>query len=144
MNVVKRKHFDIPSMLDDLLQTDWLGGTTHVQGVTTKTPAVNIVETDEDFKVDVAAPGIAKEAFNIALEKDVLTISAENKVEDTKTTEKYTRKEFNYSSFKRSFKLPVTVDKNNISASYEHGVLRVALPKREEDKVKPLRTIDIS
>ena len=156
MNLVKRKQADFPSIFDELFQTDWFGGIAN-QGVNNTTiPATNIKESADNFILEVAAPGKTKEDFNLSLDHDVLTISAEitkevenadANSEDTETNlakEKYTRKEFSFESFKRSFKLPQTVNKEAINATYTNGILQVALPKREEDKVKPKRTIEIS
>ena len=129
-----------------MFKTDWLGGTTNVNSIGTSIPAVNIQETEESFSVEVAAPGKTKEDFNIELENDVLTISSEDKKEN-ETTEKngrYTRKEFSYSTFKRAFSLPDSVDSEKISAQYNNGVLEILLPKREEAKVQAKRMIEIS
>lgn len=133
-------HF--PSVLDELLNTDWLGGRT--QTATKITPAVNVIEKDDSFAVEVAAPGLKKEDFNIELNNDLLTISAEQHQEaETKETGKYTRREFGYASFKRSFNLPESVNTAEISAAYEQGILTLGLPKREEAQVQPARMIEI-
>ncbi len=144
MNIVKSKNVDFPSIFDELFPADWLGGIANQVASTTNTPAVNIKETADDFTLEVAAPGKVKEDFILALDHDVLTISTEEKEEKVETKDKYTRKEFSFSSFKRSFKLPQTINKEEINATYTNGILYVALPKREEDKVKPKRTIEIS
>ena len=136
----------LPSVFDDMFKTDWLGGTPNVNSIGTSIPAVNIMETEDSFNVEVAAPGKAKEDFNIELDNDVLTISSEDKKEN-ETTDKigrFTRKEFSYSTFKRAFSLPDSVDSAKISATYNNGVLEIALPKKEEAKVQAKRLIDIS
>lgn len=147
MSLIKRNETGwLPSVFDDMFRTDWLGGTTNVNSIGTSIPAVNIREDDDSFNVQVAAPGKSKEDFNIELDNDVLTISAEEKKEN-ETTDKngrFTRKEFSYSNFKRSFSLPDSVDSTRISASYNNGVLEIALPKKEEAKVQAKRMIDIS
>ena len=106
-------------------------------------PAVNIKETEEGYGLEVAAPGFAKEDFKIDLDHDLLTISVEkeNKTEEEKNG--YTRREFNYASFKRSFTLPETVDREKIQASYTNGILNVGLPKKEQEQ-KLKRNISIS
>tara|TARA_R100000789_G_C2975209_1_gene141861 strand:+ start:188 stop:655 length:468 start_codon:yes stop_codon:yes gene_type:complete len=146
MSLIKRNEANwLPSVFDDMFKTDWLGGTTNVNSIGTSIPAVNIQETEESFSVEVAAPGKTKEDFNIELENDVLTISSEDKKEN-ETTEKngrYTRKEFSYSTFKRAFSLPDSVDSEKISAQYNNGVLEILLPKREEAKVQAKRMIEI-
>jgi len=107
-------------------------------------PSVNVIETDDDYRIEVAAPGLAKEDFDVNIEDNSLTISAEVKTEGTETTDKYTRREFNYSSFKRNFNLPDTVNVKDIAAGYENGVLTLTLPKREEAKPQPARKIEIA
>lgn len=147
MSLIKRNEATwLPSVFDDMFKTDWLGGTTNVNSIGTSIPAVNIQETEDSFSVEVAAPGKMKEDFNIELDNDVLTISAEDKKENETTAKngRYTRKEFSYNTFKRAFSLPESVDSKKISASYNNGVLEILLPKREEAKVQAKRMIDIS
>ncbi len=144
MSLVKRTD-RLPFLFDDFFTTDWLGGTTNANKIGFNTPAVNVQETDDSFVLELAAPGFAKEDFNIQLDNDILTISSEAKSEkENEEKGKYTRKEFNYSTFKRSFNLPDTVDGTRIEASYDNGLLLVALPKKEEAKVQPKRLIEIS
>ncbi|APU69239.1 MAG: Hsp20/alpha crystallin family protein [Bacteroidota bacterium] len=146
MSLIKRNENWLPSVFDDMFKTDWLGGTTNVNSIGTSIPAVNIKESDDSFRVEVAAPGKAKEDFNIELDNDVLTISSENKNEQETASEngRFTRKEFSYSTFKRAFSLPESVDSAKISASYNNGVLEIALPKKEEAKVQAKRMIEIA
>lgn len=107
-------------------------------------PSVNIIENDDYFDVEVAAPGLKKDDFNIEVNRDNLTISARKEEKTEETTEgKVTRSEFNYSSFTRSFYLPETVDANGITATYKEGILKLQLPKKEEAKVKAPKTIEI-
>ena|SRR5690606_24490065 len=147
MSLIKRNEANwLPSVFDDMFKTDWLGGTTNVNSIGTSIPAVNIQETEDAFLVEVAAPGKTREDFNIELDNDVLTISAEERKEN-ETSEKngrFTRKEFSYTNFKRAFSLPETVNNEEISASYENGVLMINLPKKEEARVQPKRMIEIS
>jgi len=107
-------------------------------------PAVNIKETKNDFIVEVAAPGMKKDDFKIELDNKLLVISSENeeKREEVKEGE-FTRKEFSYRSFKRSFTLPDSVEDGKIKANYADGVLSIMLPKKEEAKEKPKRMIKI-
>lgn len=98
----------------------------------TRVPAVNITETDTAYEIDLAAPGLKKSDFKINVDKNIISISAE-KHDDKESEEKsYTKREYNYSSFTRSFTLPDTVDYNNIDASYIDGVLKVTIGKKEE------------
>jgi len=97
-------------------------------------PAANIVENKDHYEVSLAAPGMKKDDFNIDLEGNVLTISAEKEEKTEQKHERYSREEFNYTSFSRSFTLPQWVNKDKIDASYENGLLRVQLPKTEDAK----------
>ena len=144
MSLIKRKHTHrFPSIFDELMTPDWFGGFA-VNETTKSLPAVNIKESDVDFTVQVAAPGLKKEDFNIELDNDMLTISSEVKQEQEAQNEKFTRKEFAYHAFKRSFTLPETIDKEGINAGYESGVLVVSLPKLKEAQPQPKRLISIS
>lgn len=109
------------------------------------TPAVNVVENKEGFRIEVAAPGMKKDDFKINLNHNHLTISAQKQEEaaEDNQDQKYARREFSYSSFQRTFTLPQSVDGEKVEASYTDGILHVALPKREEAKVKPAREIAI-
>lgn len=108
-------------------------------------PAINVKEDADAFHVEVAAPGYEKADFNVKVEDDVLSISTEKKEETVETTEgiTYKRREFKYASFKRTFNLPDTVDSTKIEASYQNGILTVSIPKKEEAKPLPARTIEI-
>lgn len=107
-------------------------------------PAVNVIENQEGFKIEVAAPGLQKADFKLNLEKNQLTISAQKEQTEEETNEKYTRKEFKYGSFQRTFTLPNSVDGEKIGANYADGILSVTLPKREEAKEKPAREIEVA
>lgn len=136
----------LPSVFDDMFNNDRLGGTTSFKRIGTMVPAVNIYEDEDTFSVEVAAPGKTREDFNIELDNEILTISSEEKKEESNTHKngRFTRKEFSYSNFRRAFTLPETIDSEKISASYDNGVLRINLPKKEEAKVQPKRMIEIS
>lgn len=98
-------------------------------------PATNIIENENSFSIELAAPGMKKDDFKINLENSVLTLSSEKKMENNEEKENYTRREFQYGSFRRSFNLPKTVETDKIKASYENGILKVEIPKKEETKV---------
>jgi len=107
-------------------------------------PAANIIENNEAFQLDIAAPGMKKEDFKINLENNILNISAE--LEDAKREEgkNYTRKEFYYGSFNRAFTLPKTINTDKIIADYENGILKITMPKKDEARVEIKKEIKIS
>lgn len=107
-------------------------------------PKVNIKETADSFMVEMAVPGLNKSDFHLDIDNQVLSISTEIKEEDERQEGNYTRREFGYSSFKRTFTLPESVDDEKINASYIDGILSILLPKKEEAKQKPPRNIKIS
>lgn len=107
-------------------------------------PKVNILETADAYAVQMAVPGLKKSDFHIDLEEQLLSISADLQEEQNSSDAQYTRREFGYSSFKRTFSLPETVNDDQIEASYNDGILSILLPKKEEAKRKPAKTIKIS
>lgn len=109
----------------------------------TNQPAVNILETATSFELEFAAPGFEKQDFSLNVEQDYLTVNAQRENKQEETNERYTRREFRFDSFKRSFKLPATVNQDAVSAVYKNGVLQVTLPKKEE-ATTPVKTIAIS
>jgi HSP20 family protein len=106
-------------------------------------PAINVSEETERFNLELSAPGFEKNDFKIEINHGVLSVSGEHKVQKESTEKNYTRKEFNYGSFQRSFTLPEEVNEDKIDAKYENGILKVTLPKKEE-KVKTSREISIA
>lgn len=136
----------VPSMFDRLFEGDLFDWSNRNFSVTNTTlPSVNIKEKVDAFEVEVAAPGFEKNDFKLELNHDLLTISSQKKVEnETKEDETFTKREFSYQSFTRSFTLPNSADGEKIGASYENGILRISIPKKEEAKPKPARTIDIN
>ena len=110
----------------------------------TTLPSVNIQETADNYEVEVAAPGMDKNDFKITLDGNLLIISSVKEQEQTNDEATFTRREFSYESFQRSFQLPKNVvDEDKITARYENGLLHLSIPKREEVKQKPPRMIDI-
>jgi HSP20 family protein len=108
---------------------------------TVSSPAVNVVEEDAHYNMHLAAPGLEKKDFNIRIENDYLVISAEKKTEMEETVKpKFTRREFNYTSFKRSFQLDDQINREGITAAYENGVLNITLPKKDAMWKKPSAT----
>ncbi|WP_228851507.1 Hsp20/alpha crystallin family protein [Aegicerativicinus sediminis] len=107
-------------------------------------PAVNIKEDAEQFTLEIAVPGMKKSDFNVDVDNKILSISSETQSEKSEKEENYTRREFGYSSFKRTFTLPDSVNSDKIKAIYKEGILSVILPKKEEAKEKPAKRIEIS
>ena len=106
-------------------------------------PAVNIKETDAEFDVELAAPGFKKGDLKVDIDNNVLTISAEKKEEKEEENKRFTRKEFSYSSFSRSFTLPQSVNADKIDAKYNDGILKLIIPKKEEAKAKAKKEIKV-
>ena len=133
------------NFFNDFFNRDWMDWTTRNFSETNTTlPSVNVKEGEDGYEVDMAAPGLGKKDFKIELKHGVLTISSEKKNEnETKKGQQFTRREFSYQSFSRSFNLPHTVDSEKISAKYDNGILKVIIPKKEEAKPKPAKTIEI-
>ncbi len=140
MSIVKRNNLFFPSLVNDVFGPDWFGG---VDKLHTSIPAVNIKENEIGFELQLAIPGAKKEDFKIEIDNEVLTISSEGSPEDNDEKERFTRKEFSYTAFKRVFTLPKTVDGSKIDATYENGILNLVLPKKEEALPKPKRLIEI-
>ena len=100
-----------------------------------RVPAVNIAETEENYHVELAAPGLQKQDFKISLDRNVLNVSVEQQAENTAAGKRYSKREFSYSSFVRSFTLPEGADPNRIDAAYTDGVLNITIAKKEEAKM---------
>ena len=145
MSLVKYSN-QLPSIFDRLFENDLFDWSSrHFSDTNTTLPSVNIKESDDAFEVEMAAPGLSKKDFKIELNNDQLTISSEKEVEkETKEKEQFTRREFSYQSFCRTFYLPNTADAEKIKAKYENGLLKVSIPKKEEAKPRPAKQISIS
>lgn len=136
----------IPRLFDHFLENDLFDlSNSNFSETNTTLPAVNVKEKKDAFEIQMSAPGLKKEDFNVELNNNLLTISCEKKDEDETKDEdgKYTRREFIYQSFSRSFNLPDTIDKEKIDAKYEDGILTLSVPKKENVIPSPKR-IDIS
>lgn len=148
MNVIKfdpfvRRNQAFPAIFNDLFGgniADFVG-----TDVVSGTPSVNISEMEDGYQLEIAAPGLSKEDFKVALDKNRLTISAEKSVQSENVGDKLTRREFDYSSFTRSFVLPKIVDREQITARYENGILYLTVPKKAEViKEEKSRMIEIA
>jgi HSP20 family protein len=137
---------EFPKLFDDFLTRDFFDwGTGNFSNTNTNLPAVNIVETANNFVVEMAAPGMTKQDFEVELKDDLLTITSQKQVQnELGEGERYTRREFSYQAFQRSFRLPKNVvEDSNIAAKYENGILQLLIPKKEEAKALPPRKIAI-
>ena len=132
----------LPSIFNDFFDNNWMVKTNATA------PAINVIESEKDYKVEVAAPGMTKDDFNIHLSEDnelVITMEKKNEnQEEDKENKKYLRREFSYTKFQQALILPDDVEKDNISASVSEGVLTITLPKLQpEEKAKVSRQIEI-
>lgn len=133
MKTVNKNSIWLPGILDNLIIENRLDALNNYE--TFSTPAINIIENFPNFVVELAAPGLQKDNFSIEVEEDRLKISTKKVSEkEEKDTSKFVKREFNYKTFKRSFKLPENIKIEDIQATYENGILRVNLPKMEEKK----------
>ncbi len=146
MTLLRRAHNGYPTftnLFEDIFSNVDNG---HIFKNNETLPSVNIAEDNNGFKIEFAAPGLTKEEFKIDLDNNVLTVGSEKKEEKEEKEESnknFTRREFNYSSFTRSFTLPDSAYGEKITAEYQNGILNIEIPKREEAKVKPVREIEI-
>lgn len=132
MSLIKNNNTKFPSLFTDLLEYDKFFGNDFFKGFENNFPAANVIEGDKAYKIELAIPGFKKEDIKVNTENDVLTISAETKSEKENKDEKYTRKEFSYNSFTRSFQLPKTANSDKIEAKYEDGLLKLEVAKKDE------------
>lgn len=140
MNLIRKQPPFFPSLIDDFINTDW---NLKVPSFSGTVPAVNIKELDSQFEIELAVPGMNKDDFEIEVEDGVLSISSTQEEEQVNEKGKFTRREFSYSSFRRSFTLPDSVNPTKIDASYKEGVLLVLLPKHKEAQPQPKKLIKI-
>ncbi len=142
MMPVRRNQNWLPSIFNDFFDNDWM------EKANATAPAINVFETGKEYKVEVAAPGMTKDDFNVHIDEDdnlVITMEKKNesKEEDRKEG-RYLRREFSYSKFQQTMILPEDVDKERIAAHVENGVLDIELPKyTEQEKAKSKRVVDI-
>ena len=128
-----------PSILDEFFNNN----SARSNNVRFATPKVNVSENEKSWNIELAAPGLEKEDFKIAVNDDVLSISNEKKDEKKEEGKNYMRREFNYCSFSRSFMLPELADIEKIDAAYRNGVLEVSIPKKEAEVKQEARVINI-
>ncbi len=133
-----------PFLSDDLIQ-DFFDDTMNLGTGTigTTLPAVNIAETDNELVIEMAAPGMSKKDFKVEIVDHQLHIGYQKEQKNENTETKHWRKEFHFESFERTFTLPTIVESDKIAASYNDGILKIAVPKKEEARKKPAKTIEI-
>lgn len=138
----RRNQYWLPSIFNDIFDDDFMGYTPAKQFAS---PAVNIIENEKDYQIEVAAPGMSKEDFKVRLENDnELVISLEKKNEDKHEKKNYLRREFSYASFKQAFIIPDEVEAEGINAAMVDGILKITLPKKEVSVKTPAsRQIEI-
>ncbi len=138
---VRRSQNWLPSIFNDFFDNEWL------ERANTTAPAINVIESESNFKVEVAAPGMTKEDFNVTLDENQnLVISMEKKTENNEENKegRFLRREFSYTKFQQTMLIPDNVDKEKISAKVENGVLNINLPKlTEEESKKAQKMIEI-
>ena len=133
----------LPSIFNDFFEpwNDWLSEHRHAPAATM--PKANITEDDNGFNLSLAAPGLKKNDFKISIDQDTLTVSAESEKSSEEKKDNFTREEYNYSSFSRSFTLPENVKKDKIAATYDGGILKLVLPKNDSAATKPQLSINV-
>ncbi len=129
--------FDNRAWVRDMLPSTFWNGKTGE-------PALNIKETDDNFEIELAAPGFAKKDFEVTIEDNCLNISAEKSTSEEEKEDDFTRREFSYNSFERALQLPESVKQEEIKASYKDGILSFKLAKKEEAKKLPPKKVEIS
>ncbi len=138
MNLIRKQNTWFPSLMDEFINTNWKVNSI---GYSNLNPAVNIKESDKSYCLDIAAPGLNKDNIEVSYENKILSIEVVNSNKDLNT--EYNRFEFDYNSFKRSFKLPDSIELSKIDASYLNGVLSISLPKKKEAQTQPKKLIKI-
>lgn len=143
MGLLQKKDTYFPSVWNDLFNNDWVSQPEQSYA-SRNLPKVNIANNEDHFMIELAAPGLKKEDFSLDVDDETLTISAHREEEKNEQEGNYTRKEFSYQTFKRSFTLPDNVVTDKISAKYEDGVVHIHIPKELESKKTKQRKISIS
>lgn len=143
MTLIRTFDYDLPLYIDKMLGRDSGEIMNSGSQVGYNIPAVNVLENNESFLLEVAVPGYQKEDFQIEVVNHALVLSGKKQNKENEKQRKHTLKEFNYTSWKRTFALPKTIETEGIQAKYENGILNVLVPKREEAKVKPPKSIEI-
>jgi len=126
---VVRTYRRLPNIMDELLGDDFFGGKVE-KPVRNSSPAVNVLEGDEGYSIEIAAPGLEKSELKITVDNNILTISSLKEDNSKEKKLNYLKKEFGYSSFSRSFELPENAETEKIEASQKNGILFISIPKK--------------
>ncbi len=140
MTPVRRTQNWLPDIFNDFFDNNWMIKTNATA------PAINVIENENDYKIEVAAPGMTKDDFNVHIDENnnlVITMEKKNENKEEKKNGRYLRREFSYSKFQQTIILPDDVDKEKISAEVKHGVLNVELPKLSVQEVKTQKSIEV-
>ena len=140
MTLIRRNQNWLPGFFNDFMDNNW------IERVNSTLPAVNVMETENEYKVELAAPGLTKDDFNVHVDEDNnLVVNVEKKTEDNEKGKdgRYLRREFSYSKFQRTLVLPDDVEKDNISAKVENGVLNIDLPKIKKEETTVRKSIEV-
>ena len=140
MNIIRKTTPWFPTLFDEFFTRDF---GIDLAPRTYQTPAVNITEKGDAFHLELVAPGKEKKDFDVELEEDTLTISTNSDSGIVEDDTQFTRREFDYASFNRSFRIPETIDTKCIKANYKNGLLSIILPKRKEAIPEPKKQIEI-
>ena len=141
MNLIRKQNTWYPSIMDDFFNTNW---NFDIPTYSNSLPAVNVKEADKEFLLQIASPGLTKEDFEVSFEDNVLSIEVVKRDDVKENNNDFTRFEFDYNSFKRSFTIPESVEINKIEASYLNGILNIILPKKKEAQPVPKKLIKIT
>ncbi len=140
----KRNGRLFPAIIEDFFKDDDFLGSTPDFFRREFVPDANVIETEKDFQIELAAPGMDRKDFNVKVENDTIRISAEKKEEKEEKGKNFRRKEFSYNSFTRSFMLPSNVLADGIDAKYDQGILKLTIPKKEVSKLADTKNIKVS
>ncbi|HEY9005755.1 MAG TPA: Hsp20/alpha crystallin family protein [Ohtaekwangia sp.] len=150
MSLTVRKNGGTPSLLSDffgaasLFDRDLFDMSIFPSRLGINVPTANITETSKEFRLELAAPGLERKDFDVKVENNTLTISAEKEEEKRERQGEYSRHEYSFNSFSRSFALPEGIKEGAIDAKYENGILKVSIPKAKETPAKPVHKITVS
>jgi HSP20 family protein len=149
MNSIAKKNGGLPSLLSDffgtsLIDRDFFGQDLFPSRLGINVPTANVTETAKEYKIELAAPGLERKDFAVEVDNHTLKISAQKEEEKKENEGEYSRREYSFNSFSRSFALPENVKESNIDAKYENGVLKVSIPKAKETPAKPSHKVAVS